>query len=268
MMKDEDMGDFPPDEQLPEPVQNRDGASLPLASETAIAMTYNGSTEAVLMATPANLEDFAYGFSMTEGLASPDEIEKVEPFVTPLGIDVQIWVSEAVNSRLAARRRRMIGPVGCGLCGIDTLTEAMRNLPSVAKGSLRLKRSDLSAAIDALGKDQPIREATRATHAAAFWSPDAGVMALREDVGRHNALDKLAGAIRGMDPQSGAVVLSSRVSLDLVQKTAMMGVPVIIAVSAPTATAVDTAASVGITIAAPVRRDRIDLFGAEGRIID
>ncbi|AXC48922.1 formate dehydrogenase accessory sulfurtransferase FdhD [Paracoccus suum] len=243
---------------VPSSTDQRSGAARPLATEVAVALSYNGSTEAVLMASPTDLIDFAYGFSLTEGLATPQQIERIEPLVTPLGIDLQIWVSEEVAGRLAARRRRRVGPVGCGLCGIETLAEAMRGLPQLPATPLRLSDTEAEAAVATLDAAQPLRDATRATHAAGFWTPAEGLVALREDVGRHNALDKLAGALRGRDPPAGAVVLTSRVSVDLVQKCVTLGAPLLLAVSAPTTAAVDAARAAGLMLAAPVRRGRVD----------
>lgn len=237
---------------------HRDGAARPLAVEVAVALSYNGTTEAVLMASPADLTDFAYGFSLTEGLATPDQIEAVEPVTTSQGIDLQIWVTDAVTDRLAARRRARIGPVGCGLCGIETLAEAMRALPRVTAAAPSLTDDEAAAAITSLDDAQPLRAATRAAHAAGFWIPAEGLVALREDVGRHNALDKLAGALRGRPLGGGAVLITSRVSVDLVQKCAAMNAPMLLAVSAPTTAAVDAAREAGIALAAPVRAGRVD----------
>jgi FdhD protein len=237
-----------------------------LPEETAVALSYNGSTQAVMMATPERLEDFAYGFSLTEGIARPDEIESVEVVETGRGIDVQIWLVPAAEARLAKRRRTMAGPVGCGLCGIDSLEEATRALPPVT-ASLSITPSQICAAVAALPAHQSLHDATRAVHAAAFWTPSQGIVAAREDVGRHNALDKLAGALlRDGTRTEGAVVLTSRVSIDMVQKCAAMGVPVLIAVSAPTAHAVEMAEAAGITLIALARPDRFEAFTHTDRI--
>ncbi len=191
-----------------------------LPEEVAVALSYNGSTQAVMMATPEALEDFAYGFSLTEGIAAPHEIESVEIVETDRGIDVQIWLDARAEGRLAKRRRTMAGPVGCGLCGIDSLEEAVRTLPPVT-ATLAITPQQVCAAVAALPAHQALHDATRAVHAAAFWTPAGGIVAVREDVGRHNALDKLAGAMlnSGIGPE-GAVVLTSRVSIDMVQKCA------------------------------------------------
>jgi FdhD protein len=249
------------------------GAAMPvadrrnLASEVAVALSYNGSTQAVMMATPADLVDFAYGFSLTEGLAIPDQIESVEVVETCAGVDVQIWVTDAAQSKLAARRRMMAGPVGCGLCGIDSLEQAMRAaVPVVA--SICITPDDVKTAVAALTDHQPLHDTTRAAHGAAFWVRGRGIVAAREDVGRHNALDKLAGALVQNPMGHGALIITSRVSIDIVQKCAAMGASVLIAVSAPTAAAVQMADVAGITLIANARFDRFDAYTHLDRIID
>ena len=235
-----------------------------LPEEVAVALSYNGSTQAVMMATPADLQDFAYGFSLTEGIAKPQEIQSVEVVETPHGLDVQIWLDPAAEARLSKRRRTMAGPVGCGLCGIDSLEEAMRVMPAVAASSFRMTPAEIMAAVAALPAAQPLHDATRAAHAAGFWS--GTLVAAREDVGRHNALDKLAGHLVRTSHKDGAVVLTSRVSIDMVQKVAALGVPIMIAVSAPTAQAVKLADDVGITVIALARPDRFDAYTHTDRI--
>lgn len=237
-----------------------------LAEEVAVALSFNGTTQAVMMASPADLEDFAYGFALTEGLARPEEISEVTVFEAPRGLDVQIWVTAAAEARLARRRRQMAGPVGCGLCGIDSLEEAVRDLPPVT-ASLTLSAAEIRSAVAALPGAQPLHDLTRSAHAAGLWSGGRFV-AVREDVGRHNALDKLAGALlrAKAPPAAGAVVLTSRVSIDLVQKVAALGQPVLIAVSAPTAHAVALAERLNITLIALARPDRFDLFTHPARI--
>lgn len=241
--------------------------SRALPEEVAVALSFNGSTQAVMMATPADLEDFAYGFALTEGLARPDEIESLDCVETPRGVDLQIWVAPRAAARLAERRRSMMGPVGCGLCGIDSLDQAMRALPRLERG-YTLAPAEVRAAMAALPRAQPLHDATHAVHAAGYWN--GGLQMLREDVGRHNALDKLAGALlRGGAPQGqrpGAVVLTSRVSIDMVQKVAMLGVSVLIAVSAPTAHAVALAEDCGLTLIALARPDRFEVFTHDSRL--
>jgi FdhD protein len=236
-----------------------------LPEEVAVALSFNGSTQAVMMATPADLEDFAYGFALTEGLARPEEIESVDVVETAKGIDLQIWVKPEAEARLAKRRRTMAGPVGCGLCGIDSLEEAVRALLPVSS-DFQISADDVRAAIAALPGAQPLHDTTRAVHAAGYWN--GGLRAAREDVGRHNALDKLAGhlARASMLPAEGAIVLTSRVSIDMVQKVAAIGAPVLIAVSAPTSHAVAMADTAGITLIGLARPDRFEVFTHPGRL--
>ena len=236
-----------------------------LPEEVAVALSFNGSTQAVMMATPADLVDFAYGFALTEGLARPDEIDSVQVIESPKGIDLQIWVAPQAEARLAKRRRTMAGPVGCGLCGIDSLDEAVRELPTVSS-SFQITPAQVRAAIASLPGAQPLHDATRAVHAAGFWN--GALLAVREDVGRHNALDKLAGHMvrASTHPTDGAIVLTCRVSIDMVQKVAALGAPVLIAVSAPTAHAVAMAQAAGITLIALARPDHFEVFTHESRL--
>jgi FdhD protein len=237
-----------------------------LPEEVAVALSYNGSTQAVMMATPADLVDFAYGFSLTEGIATPNEIDTVEVVETALGIDLQIWLHEGAADRRAARRRSMAGPVGCGLCGIDSLEEAQRKPRRVAAPAFSMTPDQIMAATADLTRHQPLHDITRAAHAAAFWQPDGGIIAAREDVGRHNALDKLIGAVGLKTHPTGAVVLTCRTSIDMVQKAAAAGFPLIIAASAPTAAAVDMADAAGITLVALARPDGFEVFTHPHRI--
>lgn len=238
--------------------------SRELPEEVAVALSFNGTTQAVMMATPADLIDFAYGFALTEGIAKPEEIQSVEPLETPGGLDLQIWLTPTAEARLSKRRRTMAGPVGCGLCGIDSLEEATRKLPPVPASSFHMTPSEILAAISALPAAQPLHDITRAAHAAGFWS--GKLLATREDVGRHNALDKLAGHLIRNPHPTGAIILTSRVSIDMVQKVAAIGAPMLIAVSAPTAHAVQMADAAGITLIALARPDRFEAYTHTDRI--
>jgi FdhD protein len=243
-------------------------ASRALPEEWAVALVYNGSTRAVMMATPADLTDFAIGFSLTEGIATPEQIAEIEVVEHDLGSEVQMWVGADRAEALAARARASVGPVGCGLCGIDSLEQALRPLPTLPESPLRLTQADIDAAVNGLRAGQPLHDQTRAMHAAGFYVPGKGLTHVREDVGRHNALDKLIGALArdGVDRSTGAMVITSRVSVDMVQKTVMAGCPALIAVSAPTAHAVRLARDAGLTLIALARGDGADVFSGSHRI--
>jgi FdhD protein len=237
--------------------------------ETPVALSYAGTTHAVMMASPADFEDFALGFSLTEGIVgSPDEIEAIEVEDLGAGIDIQIRLKDTANRRFEARRRRLAGPVGCGLCGIESIEEAMRSVDAVDASRLALGADDIVRSVRLLANRQPLHAKTGAVHAAGFYQPGQGILAAREDVGRHNALDKLAGALAkaGIDGASGAVVVTSRVSVEMVQKTAAIGASVIVAVSAPTALAIRTAEAAGMTLVALVRGDEFDIFTHPERV--
>ena len=237
-----------------------------LAEEVAVALTFNGTTQAVMMATPGDLIDFAYGFAFAEGIATPAEILSVQVEAVPNGLDVQIWLQPQAEARLARRRRTMAGPVGCGLCGIDSLEEAMRKLTPVPKSSFIMTPAQVMQAIASLRSGQPLHDATRSVHAAGFWT--GTLLATREDVGRHNALDKLVGHLVRHPHPEGAVLLTSRVSIDMVQKVAALGAPMLIAVSAPTAHAVTLAEEAGITLIALARPDRFEVFTHSARLTE
>ena len=244
-------------------------ANRMVPEETPVAFSYAGTTHAVMMASPADFEDFALGFSLTEGIVSDrQEIEAIEVEDLGAGIDIQIRLKDKANTRFEARRRRLAGPVGCGLCGIESIEEAMRSVDAVGSSKLTLDAEDVTRSVKLLSKLQPLHTETGAVHAAGFYVPGRGIVMAREDVGRHNALDKLAGALAnaGIDGASGAVVVTSRVSVEMVQKTAAIGAPIIMAVSAPTALAIRTAEAAGMTLVALVRGDDFDIFTHPDRV--
>lgn len=237
--------------------------------ETPVALTYNRSTHAVMLATPADLEDFAAGFSLSEGIiAGASEILAIEVVTVPDGIELRMDLDPARLAALTRRQRRLAGPSGCGLCGLDSLAMAVRPVPRVPP-SIPLTPGMVQAAMASMHPAQALNAATRAVHAAAFWSARSGLVALREDVGRHNALDKLSGALlrQGIGVAEGIVLLSSRVSVEMVQKAATLGAPVIAAVSAPTALAIRTADAAGITLIGVARPDGFEVFTHPGRIV-
>lgn len=236
--------------------------------ESGIAFTYDGGAHAVMMASPADLEDFAIGFSVTEGVVrSPEEIESLEVVEEEAGIELRMWLAKPRAAALGERRRYLAGPTGCGLCGVETLAEAMRPVPRVGPGR-SFTPPEIMQAVKAVGAAQVLNRETRAVHAAGFWEPGRGLVALREDVGRHNALDKLAGALlrAGEQPDRGMVILTSRVSVEMVNKAAAIGAPMIVAVSAPTALAIRTAERAGISLVAVARDDGFEIFAHAGRV--
>ncbi|MDI7776376.1 formate dehydrogenase accessory sulfurtransferase FdhD [Asticcacaulis sp. EMRT-3] len=270
-----------PDALLPSPVLQaseqvwRRGAFVSgqraIAEEVAVALVYDASTEAVMMATPADLEDFAVGFSLTEGIVSScADIQRVEIVARDAGIEARLWLQAGLGERLATRRRARIGPSGCGLCGIDSLeavTQASGGRANI-RGGLSLRADEITDAIDQIRHHQIFGRETHAVHAAGYWVPGEGYLAVREDVGRHNALDKLAGALfrRETPPAPGAVVLTSRVSYEMVQKTIAIGASVLIAISAPTGMALRLAEAAGLTVVAVARADGFEVFTHPQRI--
>ena len=239
-----------------------------IPEETALALTYNGGTYAVMMGTPRDLRDFAIGFSLSEGIVqSPAEIESLDIVELDDGIELRMWLASSRAEPINQRRRHIAGPTGCGICGVDSVAEAVRPAAIVPRGRSFSPREILTA-VAALPPLQEINIETRAVHAAAFWTPAHGIVALREDVGRHNALDKLSGAIAQdtVSAADGIVLLTSRVSVEMVQKAAAMGAPLMVAVSAPTALAVRMADAAGITLCAIARADGFEVFTHPQRI--
>jgi len=239
-----------------------------IPEESAVALTYNGGTYAVMMASPRDLKDFAVGFSLSEGIVqSPEDIDSLDIVDLKDGIELRIWLKQSKADLLSERRRHIAGPTGCGLCGIDSVSEAVRPAAVVPPGGL-FAPQQIMAALQSMPPLQTLDIETRAVHAAAFWTAARGIVALREDVGRHNALDKLAGALAldKIPANEGMVLLTSRVSVEMVQKAAAMGAPLVVAVSAPTALAVRMADAAGITLAAIARADGFEVFTHPQRI--
>jgi len=250
----------------------RDGAwresARAIPEETAIALTYNGGTYAVMMGTPQDLQDFAVGFSLNEGIVqSPDDIRSLDIVALDDGIELRMWLDPSKAELVNERRRHIAGPTGCGICGIDSIAEALRPPARVPKGHTFSPR-EIMVAMQGIAPLQRINTETRSVHAAGFFTPSRGIVSLREDVGRHNALDKLAGALAqdNVLAAEGMVLLTSRVSVEMVQKTAAIGAPLMVAVSAPTALAVRMAEAAGITLAAIARADGFEVFTHPERI--
>ena len=241
-----------------------------LADEVPVALVFNGISHAVMLATPADLEDFALGFGLTEGLlADASELHDVDVQETRLGIEVHMDVAGACEFRLKERRRNLTGRTGCGLCGTESLEHVHRSLPEFTVGShpIYVTTAAVGRALRSLRAAQVLQQSTGAAHAAAWCGPDGEALLLREDIGRHNALDKLAGAMSraGTDASQGFVCVTSRASFEMVQKTAMIGASMLVAVSAPTVLAVRTAQAAGMALAGFARRDDFVAYTAPER---
>lgn len=228
-----------------------------LADEVPVALEYNGISHAVMLATPCDLEEFAVGFSLSEGIASGlGDIFEVEIEHGTEGITVHLRIEGGAFARLKEKRRNLTGRTGCGLCGTEDLGQVLRPLRQV-QGKKALSPGTVKQALDGLKQHQPMNRKTGATHAAAWCDGEGEVLAAFEDVGRHNALDKLIGfmAREKVDAGDGFLVMTSRASVELVQKAASIGVPALVAISAPTALAVRTAESCGMILLAFARGD-------------
>jgi FdhD protein len=239
-----------------------------LADEVPVALIFNGISHAVMLATPLDLEDFALGFGLTEGLlARADELYGVEVLPDPAGMRIEMEVSSACFARLKDKRRSMAGRTGCGLCGTESLDQVEPPLRPLEPCTAPLSPPAIAAALRALPAHQALQQRTGATHAAAWCSPDGQVRLVREDVGRHNALDKLVGAMvaTGVDPRDGFCCITSRASVEMVRKAVAAGITALIAVSAPTSRAVGTARRAGLALAGFARRDDLVLYAAPDR---
>jgi FdhD protein len=239
-----------------------------VAEERPIAFVYHGVPHVVMLATPADFEDFAIGFTLSEGLVGrPDEIRSVEVTEGPEATDVRITVAWERFSELLHRRRNLTGRTGCGLCGAETAEDAIREVPPVGPGP-SVSIEDFHAAIGQLSSKQLINARTGSVHGAAWVIPGKGIHLLREDVGRHNALDKTIGALvrEGADLQAGYMLITSRASYEMVQKCITVGVSVLVALSAPTAFAVRLAQKSGLTLVAFARRDKHVVYAHPHRL--
>lgn len=231
------------------------GTIAPIAEEVPVAFVYSGRPHAVMMATPGDLEDFAYGFTLSEEIvASVAQIFAVDVTRHSRGIELGITVPSDAVERLAERGRALAGRTGCGLCGVESIAEAVR-APHVVRPTLTLDPEALWRAGAALEAQQAINRETHSVHAAAWASRDGALRVAREDVGRHNALDKVLGALArsATDPAEGFLIVTSRASFELVQKAAAAGVPLLAAVSRPTGLAIALAESAGICLVGLLR---------------
>jgi formate dehydrogenase accessory protein FdhD len=239
-----------------------------VAEEVPVAMVYNGISHVVMMASPTDLEDFALGFSLTEGIIeSKSELTDCEISRAGEGIEARIEISARAFFRLKEHRRALQGRTGCGLCGVESLDQALRDLPKL-NSELRVTPRAIHRALDALPALQGLNRVTHALHAAAFCTPDGEIVGVREDVGRHNAFDKLIGALTkdGVDTAGGFAVITSRCSFEMAQKAVSAGIPVLAAVSAPTHLAIKLAESYDLTLLALARSDSMKLFTGARRI--
>jgi FdhD protein len=248
----------------PEPVDDC------IAAEVPVALTYNRASHVVMMATPSDLDDFGLGFSLTEGLIGhPRDLLATRIIPRPGGIELAMTITEDWFDRLATHRRNMAGRTGCGLCGAENIEQALRD-PAPVKDTVSVRHAALQRAVEALGAHQPLQSDTGATHGAAWCGLDGEVLDLREDVGRHNALDKLIGGLfrGGFDASAGFALVSSRASYEMVYKAAAAGIELLIAVSAPTTLAVEFAERSGVTLVGFARPGRHNVYTSRHRIVE
>jgi len=239
-----------------------------VAEEVPVALVYNGISHVVMMASPTDLEDFCLGFSLTEGIIeSKSELTDCEIQRAGEGIEARIEISSRAFFRLKEHRRALQGRTGCGLCGVESLDQALRDLQKL-NSELRVRPQAIHRALDALPALQGLNRITHALHAAAFCAADGEIVGVREDVGRHNAFDKLIGALSkdGVDTGNGFAVITSRCSFEMAQKAISAGIPVLAAVSAPTHLAIKLAESYDLTLLALARSDSMKLFTGARRI--
>ncbi len=237
-------------------------------AECAVALLYNGFPFAVLMASPSDIEDLARGFSLSEAIVSDvSEVGAIEVRDVALGLEAAIVIPQEKADLLKDRQRSMAAGSACGLCGVISIERAMRRLPEQHSGS-KFDATAISRAISALPERQDVNSLTGAVHGAGFATPDGALLMTREDVGRHNALDKLIGAMAsgGLNPADGFLVLSSRCSTEMVQKAATAGFPLMATISAPTALAIELAQESGLTLCAFARKGAFNVYTHPDRI--
>lgn len=239
-----------------------------VAEEVPVALEYNGISHAVMLASPQDLEDFALGFSLSEGiLADPAELYECEVETTAAGIFVQMRIATERFAALKNVRRNLTGRTGCGLCGAETLEQAIRH-PAPVLSSARFSGSVLQAGMAAMQQRQRLQQHTGATHAAAWLHADGTLGHVREDIGRHNALDKLIGALARdkQDWSTGAALITSRASYEMVQKAATLGIGMLAAISAPTSLAVQLAERANLTLLGFVRASSYVVYAHAQRL--
>jgi FdhD protein len=239
-----------------------------VAEEVPVAFVYNQRPHVVMMATPADLEDFAMGFTLSEEIiARAGDLEgvRVEPYSQ--GVELRITVPAAAARALEQRGRQLVGQTGCGLCGVQTIADAVRGTRTVS-AQWTIAADVLWRAESALAARQSLNQRTGAVHAAAWATPDGHLRVVREDVGRHNALDKVIGALAraGTDPSSGFAVMTSRASYELVQKASVAGIPILATVSRPTGLAIRLAEAAGVTLVSLLRGTSANLYAHPERV--
>jgi formate dehydrogenase accessory protein FdhD len=237
--------------------------SADVAEEVPVAIAYNNRPHVVMMATPADYEDFAVGFTLTEEIvASTDQIESITVIPYNQGVEIQLVIPQSAADALAERGRQLVGRTGCGLCGVQTITDALRPPRTVAPPRQPIAPDALWRAEAALWDRQTLNQATAAVHAAAWATANGDLAVVREDVGRHNALDKVIGALarEKMDPHDGFLVMTSRASYELIQKASVAGVPLLAAVSRPSGLAIRLAESAGIALVGLLRGKSANVY--------
>ena len=238
-----------------------------MASEVPVALTYNKRSHVVMMVTPDALEDFAIGFSLTEGIIKQaSDIQNISVLAREKGLELAVTVSEDCFANLEIQRRNLVGRTGCGLCGAESLDQAIHN-PAVVTSRVCVTASALQAAILSLNEYQPLQVVTGAVHGAAWCSLEGEILVLREDVGRHNALDKAIGKLflEQKLHEASLIILSSRISYELVQKAGRARIPAILAISRPTSLAVELAEKLNISVACLARRGGLYIYCGEHR---
>jgi FdhD protein len=244
-----------------------ENANAQLAAEVPVALVYNGRPHAVMMCTPADLEDFGIGFTVTELIAAARDIVRVDVVRYGRGIELQIEIPAENAERLTERGRAITGRTGCGLCGVEVIGEALRET-TLVRSPLVIDRDALWRASESLASRQPLNADTNAIHAAGWASAEGILRTVREDVGRHNALDKVLGALSraGTDASDGFLIVTSRASYELVQKAAAVNVPLLAAVSRPTSLAVQLAEESGMTLVGLLRGRSANVYSHGERI--
>ncbi|HET7585232.1 MAG TPA: formate dehydrogenase accessory sulfurtransferase FdhD [Gemmatimonadaceae bacterium] len=240
-----------------------------VAEETPVAIVYNSVPHVVMMCTPIDLEDFALGFSITEELIrAPDDMRSIQVVRYSQGIEIQTEVSAECEATIASRDRRLTGRTGCGICGADTIAAVLKTLHPVTS-RVPVSGAAIARAMREMCERQPLNAAAGAVHAAGWADADGTVALVREDVGRHNALDKLIGAMLAarMDASAGFAVVTSRASFEMVQKATVLGAPLLAAISGPTGLAVRVAQQAGLTLVGFARGGKLTVYTHPDRVI-